>query len=58
MTGRNTHPKRDGERAEPSRLDQFGETLANDNDLSDITSAQPLAVEGEAVEEDGACGGA
>lgn len=50
MTGRNSHPKRDGERANPSRLDQYGETLANDNDLTDLTSAQQAAVEGDEAE--------
>jgi len=47
MSGRNTHPDRDGERASPSRLDQFGETLANDNDLTDLTSEQQRAAEGD-----------
>jgi hypothetical protein len=55
MTGRNTHPKQDGQRATPSRLDQYGETLANDNDAADLTSAQRNAVEGEEAEE-GFCG--
>ncbi|WP_274362578.1 hypothetical protein [Paenibacillus thermotolerans] len=35
MSGRNSHPKRDGERSNPSRLDQFGETLANDTEVAD-----------------------
>lgn len=54
MAGRNTHPDRDGERASPSRLDQFGETLANDND-----DAPDLAAEVKARDEgdrEGACG--
>lgn len=46
MAGRNSHPKKDGERSQPSRLDQYGETLANDNDLMDLTSAQQRAAEG------------
>jgi len=51
MAGRNSHPKRDGGRASPSRLDQYGETLANDNDLTDLTSVQQRAVEGSGDEE-------
>lgn len=33
MTGRNNHPKDDGPAAKPSRLDQFGEKMA-DNEPS------------------------
>jgi len=33
MTGRNNHPKNDGPAAKPSRLDQFGEKMA-DNEPS------------------------
>jgi hypothetical protein len=34
MAGRNSHPDRDGGRSNPSRLDQFGETLASNDNLS------------------------
>lgn len=50
MPGRNSHPKKDGGRAAPSRLDQYGETLADDNDLTDLTPAQQQAVEGDGDE--------
>lgn len=32
MTGRNNKPDQDGKTASPSRLDQFGERLAEDTD--------------------------
>jgi hypothetical protein len=32
MTGRNNRPDKDGQRSEPSRLDQFGAKLAADTD--------------------------
>jgi hypothetical protein len=32
MTGRNNKPKDDGKLAAPSRLDQFGEKLAEDTE--------------------------
>lgn len=51
MTGRNAHPKRNGRQASPSRLDQYGETLANDNDLTDLSVEQQIAVEGGGDEE-------
>lgn len=35
MSGRNTHPDRDGKRSNPSRLDQFGEDLANDTEVAE-----------------------
>ncbi|WP_199616871.1 hypothetical protein [Paenibacillus alkalitolerans] len=54
MSGRNTHPDRDGERSSPSRLDQFGETLANDNDeAEDLAAGVRARTEGP---ENGACG--
>ncbi|CAH0122204.1 hypothetical protein PAE9249_04751 [Paenibacillus sp. CECT 9249] len=32
MSGRNNHPDRNGPIGHPSRLDQYGEKLANDTD--------------------------
>jgi hypothetical protein len=46
MTGRNNHPKKDGRRATPSRLDQFGEEFAQDNDMADLKPAQKAAAKG------------
>lgn len=34
MAGRNNHPKNDGPAASPSRLDQFGEKLADNGPSS------------------------
>jgi len=51
MTGRNSHPKRDGGQAQPSRLDQYGETMANDNDWQDFTPEQQQAIESDACEQ-------
>ncbi len=31
MTGRNNHPKNDGPASNPSRLDQFGEKMAEND---------------------------
>lgn len=31
MTGRNNKPKNDGSASNPSRLDQFGDTMASNN---------------------------
>jgi hypothetical protein len=54
MSGRNTHPDRDGERSSPSRLDQYGETLANDHDeVEDLAAGVRARTEGP---ENGACG--
>jgi len=51
MTGRNTHPKRDGQQSQPSRLDQHGETMANDNDFQDFTEEQQAAITSTACEQ-------
>ncbi|HZG56119.1 hypothetical protein [Paenibacillus sp.] len=51
MTGRNNHPKRDGQQATPSRLDQHGETMANDNDFQDFTEEQQAAITSAACEQ-------
>lgn len=51
MTGRNNHPKKDGQQAEPSRLDQHGETLANDNDWQDFKPEQKAGITSDACEQ-------
>jgi hypothetical protein len=36
MTGRNNKPKNNGPASSPSRLDQFGEKMAEDSDSKDM----------------------
>jgi hypothetical protein len=40
MTGRNNKPDGDGKVASPSRLDQFGEKLAEDTEMESINKAK------------------
>jgi hypothetical protein len=42
MTGRNNEPERGGEPSQPSRLDQFGDTLASRNEEEFRTAAEQI----------------
>jgi hypothetical protein len=50
MSGRNNKPDNDGPASNPSRIDQFGDTLASHNE-EEFSTAVEQACEPEASEE-------